>query len=139
MSEFVELVVPGVPEYLSLVRLNTGSIATRMELTLDELEDLQLAVEELCLSVLGHSGAGALAGRLHVRVEWGNDAVEVRCRLEATSARAADAPPPDAGGLPESLSRQILDALVDEHGVALDGGTTVAWLRKRRERALPAR
>ena len=132
MTEYIELAVPGAPEYLSLVRLNTGSVATRMDVTLDELEDLQLAVDELCLSLLVHSTPDS---RLRVRVEWDDDAIEVRCSLSGPSVRAEALT--EAEGLPASLSQQILDALVDEHGVAVDGDARVAWLRKRREQALP--
>lgn len=137
MTEFVELSVPAAPVYLSMVRLNTGSIATRMDVTLDALEDLQLAVDELCLSLLGSSPVDG--GRILVRVEWDDDAIEIRCRLSAAAPRVTSSSTSAAPGLPASLSRQILDALVDEHGVAEEDGAPVAWLRKRRETALPPR
>ena len=136
MAEYVELVVPGTPEYLSLIRLNAGSIASRLDMTLDEREDLELAVDELCLSLLGGSASGA---RLSLRIEWGDDLIDVRCRLLDAPTKLAHEEPSTATGLPESLSWQILDSLVDEHGEDTDDGVKVAWLRKRRQRVLPQR
>jgi len=134
MAEYIELEVPGTPEYLSLIRLNTGSIASRLDVTLDELEDLELAVDELCLSLLGGSASGA---RLNLRLEWGDGLLDIRCRLlDATALREQEEP--SANGLPESLSWQILDSLVDEHGEDTEDGVKVAWLRKR-QRVLPKR
>jgi hypothetical protein len=131
---YVELSVPGAPGFLSLIRLNTGSIASRLDVTLDELEDLQLAVDELCLLLLG--GAASDEGRLHVRIDWEAELVEVRCRLLGVSA--SNGRDPSTAGLgPASLSRQILDALVDEHGADVVDGVPTAWLRKHREHALP--
>ena len=131
MAEHVEVSVPAAPAYLSLVRLNVGSIASALEMTIDELEDLQLAVEELCLSLMRLQATAT--GRLQLRLEWSDERVEVRCTLDGAPRAAGDG----AEGVPESLSRQILDALVDEHGSATERDATVAWLTKRRERTLP--
>ena len=48
---------------------------------------------------------------------------------------AASAP---ADGVPAELSRQILEALVDEHGESDEDGIPIAWLKKRREQAASA-
>lgn len=136
MGEYIELDVPGTPEYLSLIRLNAGSIAARLDVTLDELEDLELAVDELCLSLLGGSASG---GRLRLRIGWGDDLIDVRCRLLDAPTKPEHEEPPVVTGLPASLSWQILDSLVDEHGADTEDGVKVAWLRKRRQRVLPQR
>src|SRR3989475_12707102 len=49
----VRLVVPAVPEYLRLVRLTAAGLASRMGFTFDEVEDLRIAVDELCFHLLG--------------------------------------------------------------------------------------
>jgi hypothetical protein len=131
--QFVELSVPAAPTYLSLIRLSVGSVATRLEVTLDELEDLQLAVDELCLLLL--SSTTPEEGRLHVHIEWEADLVEVRCGLPGATRSRANGQ--SASGLgPEALSRQILDALVDEHGADVVDGVLTAWLKKRRVPAI---
>jgi serine/threonine-protein kinase RsbW len=53
----VNLRVPADPAYLAVVRTATAGLATRLNLTLDEIEDLRIAVDEAC-SLL-------LAGRTH--------------------------------------------------------------------------
>jgi serine/threonine-protein kinase RsbW len=56
-SDAVDLTVPADPIYLAVVRTATAGLATRLQLTLDEIEDLRIAVDEAC-SLL-------LAGRAH--------------------------------------------------------------------------
>jgi serine/threonine-protein kinase RsbW len=127
VAEHIEISLPGQPESLSFVRLNVGAIAARMNLTIDELEDLQLAVEELCLMLLRPVHGD---GRLHVGVMWEPTLVEVRCRLDGGAGGG-----PAADGVPAELSRQILAALVDEHGLEDQDDASTAWLRKRWEQA----
>src|ERR671933_512426 len=49
----VRLVVPAAPEYLRLVRLTAAGMASRLGFTFDEVEDLRIAVDELCFHLLG--------------------------------------------------------------------------------------
>ncbi|GAA3606683.1 hypothetical protein GCM10022223_23230 [Kineosporia mesophila] len=53
----VDLRVPADPAYLAVVRTAAAGLGTRLDLTLDEIEDLRIAVDEAC-SLL-------LAGRAH--------------------------------------------------------------------------
>jgi hypothetical protein len=128
----VELNVPAMPEFLSAARLHMGDVATRMDVTIDELETLQLAVEELCLGLL--RPCATTESRLVVTFEWTDDQLDVACKLLVAR------PPKDRGapGLPETLSGRILDALVDEHGSTLDDDVPGAWLRTRWGRGLHA-
>lgn len=128
--DVVELSVPVQADLLVLARLGAATVAARAGFDLEEVEDLRLAVEELCLSVASADG-GPQRIRLRYRLE--GDTVEIRCVLE---------PDPDAG-VPElltdrtggELSWRILDALVDEHGREEVDGRPAAWLRKRRSRS----
>lgn len=56
-TDAVDLRVPADPAYLAVVRTATAGLAARLNLTLDEIEDLRIAVDEAC-SLL-------LAGRAH--------------------------------------------------------------------------
>nr|WP_146211096.1 anti-sigma regulatory factor [Quadrisphaera granulorum] len=77
----VELVVPAAPEYLSVLRTATAGLAARLDLTIDEIEDLRIAVDEACALVLGPQ---ALDGspELHA-VEPGTPAVPARSAVPA--------------------------------------------------------
>ncbi len=50
----VELRVPADPAYLAVVRTAAAGLAARLDLTLDEIEDLRIAVDEACALLLDH-------------------------------------------------------------------------------------
>src|SRR5919202_3533665 len=52
-SDTVDLRVPADPAYLAVLRTATAGLAARLDLTLDEIEDLRIAVDEACALVLG--------------------------------------------------------------------------------------
>ena len=104
-------------------------------MTLEDVEDLHLAAEELCMSVLSRSPS--VPDRLAVEIAWDDTVIEITCRLVGSEGQAI---PPGLWtneGFPELISNRILDALVDEHGVTIDHDQPTAWLRKRREPSLP--
>ena len=130
----VRLVVPASPEYLRLVRLTAAGLASRLGFTFDEVEDLRIAVDELCFHLLGEDpgpddgsdGLGDGDGELRTMdliYSAGQDFITITGRT------------PGAGIAPEpsELSQQILDALVDEHEVGSDDGMVTFRLKKQRE------
>jgi hypothetical protein len=104
----VRLAVPASPEFVRLVRVTATGLASRVGFTYDEVEDLRLAIDELCHSVVGAKGR---SGRLSVRYGITEDGLAVDGQGEA-----------DGGPVPalSDLSRQILGALVDEYGASVD-------------------
>lgn len=48
----VELRVPADPAYLAVLRTACAGLAARLDLTLDEIEDLRIAVDEACSLLL---------------------------------------------------------------------------------------
>lgn len=116
----VRLVVPAAPEYLRLVRLTAAGLATRVGFTFDEVEDLRIAVDELCFLFVAQPD---LKRDIEVLYLAGPDSITIEghSRLE--------------GVLPEpnDLSQQILDALVDEHTLSDDDGGARFRLVKKRE------
>ena len=120
----VRLVVPATPEYLRLVRLTAAGLASRLGFTFDEVEDLRIAVDELCFHLLG--GAGATNGdsrTMDLSYSADADSITIMGRTGLT------------GPVPETseLSEQILDALVDEHEVSGGQGVIMFRLKKQRE------
>ncbi len=151
MTDSIELSIPARADLLQLVRLTAGVVAARAGLGLDDVEDLRLGVEELCLSLVGPTGDAP--GRLTLRYGWDDEKVEITCTLRSEGAGGAPADRDgDAGGsastpvseasawsqherVRRDLSSQILDALVDEHGQIHGEEGPAAWLRMRRSRA----
>lgn len=124
----VELSFPARGDLIVLARLVTSAISARAGFDIEELEDLRLAVGELCLLTL--QGSDARSGDLCLELTVLDDAIGVTSTLE----RATAAGGPGAADWEGSaqLSQQILDALVDEHGKESQDGQVRAWMRKHR-------
>src|SRR3981081_1984032 len=56
----IRLIIPGSPDFLRLARLAPASTGRRAGLTFDEIEDLRIAVDELCHSVMRADGSGSV-------------------------------------------------------------------------------
>lgn len=119
----VDLSIPVQADLVVLARLTAATVAGRAGFGVEDIEDLRLAVEELCLSLVG----ARQDGRLHLTYECEGDAITVDCWYEAGDQEAQG-----RGGDVDDLSLRILDALVDEHGHDLREGRPSAWLCKRR-------
>jgi serine/threonine-protein kinase RsbW len=59
IQEAVTIVVPADVSFVSTLRLATASLAARCGLTVDDIEDLRLAVDEACALLLPHAQAGS--------------------------------------------------------------------------------
>jgi hypothetical protein len=125
-ADVVELSIPVQADLVVLARLAAATVGSRAGFDVEEVEDLRLAVDELCVSLVGE-GAG---GRLSLRFVRGDRVVEVSCMHHPDGIAADDGP----GADPDGLSATILDALVDEHGEDARDGQRRMWLRKRRAR-----
>jgi hypothetical protein len=136
LADHIELSVPARADLLHLVRFHVGAAAAHADMRLEAVEDLQLAVDELCLSLLNQ--VADQDSRLSVSIAWTSSTVEVVCTADVddlaavtgrNGKRRAGSPPRPA--LPAELSARVLDALVDEHGTFARPGCLGAWLRKR--------
>jgi len=124
MSEAVELIIPVQSDLVVLARLTAATVASRAGFNVEEVEDLRLAVDELCVSIVN----GSSDGRLNLTFNSSDGSVEVICALDG----ASPAPTLAGDGYDEhDLSIRILDALVDEHGEETSDGKHRVWLRKR--------
>jgi serine/threonine-protein kinase RsbW len=127
VGDRVELNFPARGDLVVLARLVTSAISARAGFDIEELEDLRLAVGELCLLAL--AGSDARHGDLHLEFTVFEDAIDIGCTLVG-AAPALD-PPADSTDA-DQLSEQILSALVDGYGRQSDDGSVRAWLRKQR-------
>lgn len=51
-ADVIDLRVPADAAYLAVIRTATAGLAARMNLTLDEIEDMRIAVDEACVLLL---------------------------------------------------------------------------------------
>ncbi len=132
-NERVELTIPATVEWLVLARTTGAAVASRWSFTYDEIADLRLAIDELCLTLV----EGPNAERIELTYSLTEEALSVEGRTVLAKPGASAASDSGATGdftLSAELSGRILDALVDEHGIR-DGageGAKTAWLRKKR-------
>lgn len=115
----VTLEIPASPEYVLLARLVAAGIASRLGLNYDEVDDLRVAVAELCHLLVGDDGHPGT-----VRLAYSVDAGTV-----VIDGASTVAPPVVAD--PDDLSLHLLAALSDECQVSLDGAEPRVRLVKR--------
>ena len=120
-GEEVTLTMPAVPQLLRVARLTAAGLAGRLGFNFDEIEDVKIAVDELCFALVGTKGRD---GDLTITYRLLPDALEI----EGTGAFGNGAPSP----VPSELSAQILAAVVDEHELTRDGDQVRFRLRKQR-------
>jgi anti-sigma regulatory factor (Ser/Thr protein kinase) len=114
----VALTIPARPEFLRLARLAAADVGARSGLSYDDIDDLKIAVDELCFAVMGDAdgGPGARASSLSIRFTTSDDAIEIEGSC-------------DGPGIPElnDLSRAIVTAVVQDY--ELDGSGASARFR----------
>lgn len=116
-ADMVRLSVPAAPGYAQVARLTVTAVASRIGFSYDEIEDLRIAVGEVCsLLVVEEPGA-----RLTIHCAVSDEQVV----LEATREPAAT--PIEIG----DLSDQILRAVVDD--VEVDASAARIVVTKRRQ------
>ena len=119
-TDEVRLAVPAMPEFLRLARVTAAGLASRLGFSFDEVEDLRLAIDELCYGLTGSAGRD---GTVHVRFLLGTDSL-----LIEGEGRFASKVEPELS----ELSEVILSALVDEHELGTGPNGPMFRLVKRR-------
>ena len=131
-DDVVLLAVPASGAYLGVLRTATAGLAARLQFTLDEIEDLRIAVDEACAMLLAVASDTPVLG----------DMVELSCRFTVTDdaltvETTVPIGSPDErlpGG--ESFAWQVLSALADEVSASVDGRQASIRLTKRRPQDL---
>lgn len=121
--DVVEIRLPADGAYLSVLRTATAGLAARLDFTLDQIEDLRIAVDEACAMLLAQASPGS---DLTCAFELGNDALEVRVSV-----------PTESGSVParDTFAWTVLSALAGDVDAGVGDGTVWMTLRKRRDPA----
>ena len=82
--DHVELSMPAESAYLSVLRTATAGLAARLDFTLDEIEDLRIAVDEACAMLLAQAIPGT---SLDCGFDLGTDQVTITVSVVAAQPR----------------------------------------------------
>ena len=133
----VRLFLPDKPEFLLVARLATSGVGLRAGLTVDDIEDLKVAVAEACTNVINHAFSSNASGeghqiQLRMTPSKGEITVEVEDEgmgfdpreLERTRRNGLEG----EGGLGFGLMRELTDSLRVES--APGSGTRVIMVKR---------
>ena len=105
----VELRLPAESAYVAVLRMTTAGLAARLDFTLDDIEDLRMAVGEACALVLENADS---SGDLYAAFDLSDGSIRV-----SVSADSMGDAEPDV----ESFGWQVLTALTSEVVTSRDG------------------
>ena len=83
-ADYVHVRMPAEGAYLSVLRTATAGLAARLDFTLDEIEDLRIAIDEACAMLLAQAIPGT---DLECDFELGTDQVTITVSVVAAQAR----------------------------------------------------
>jgi serine/threonine-protein kinase RsbW len=122
-GDIVEVRIPAAVVYVSTLRLTAASLAARCDLTIDDIEDLRLAVDEACALLLPHAVDESM---LEARFEL----AQGRLAVDTTVVSGHDAEPDRSG-----FAWTVLGALASSVEVHKDGDRLTIRVTKSREAA----
>lgn len=126
MSALVTVSVPARPEYVRVLRAVAAGVAARLDFTYDRIEDLRIAVDEACATILGLPDAATLT----LQMTSDDTGAEIVVSSDAEVA-AGGWPPPDVD---QTLSWRVLTGLVQQAEFdRTDRGPTIRLLFRRKE------
>ncbi|WP_306810412.1 anti-sigma B factor RsbW [Paraclostridium sordellii] len=122
--ETIKMEVTANPEYVSIIRLTVSGIANKVGFSLDDIEDIKVAVSEACTNAIKHS----LDDKFLVEFSILNNGLSIEVQDKGTgydvdSLQEPDLTNPKEGG----LGLFIIKTLMDEVNTIsnTDEGTTI--------------
>lgn len=122
-NETVQLTVPADPAYVSVVRTVTASLAARRDFTIEEIDDLRIAVDEASALLLPHAGP---TGSLSAAFGGADSTLTIEVSVPAPEDGLA------AGPDQTSFAWMVLSALADSVTSATSDGRLTLTLTKAR-------
>ena len=121
IRDVVSIRLPAASAYLSVLRTATAGLAARLDFTLDEIEDLRIAVDEACAMLLSEAVPGT-----DLIAEFELTGHEMQVRVEVVTV-GSSAPKRD------DFAWMVLSSLADDVDAVSDSPDRMAIvLRKRR-------
>ena len=122
MKDHVTVGMPAEGAYLSVLRTATAGLAARLDFTLDEIEDLRIAVDEACAMLLSQAIPGT---NLECAFDLGDEEMTITVSVTSAEPRIP---------AKDTFAWTVLSALAGSVDSRLDAHDQVSIvLRKRRE------
>jgi serine/threonine-protein kinase RsbW len=120
-NDVVTIKLPAAGAYLSVLRTATAGLAARLDFTLDEIEDLRIAVDEACAMLLTQAVPGA-----DLECQFGLDTDSMRV---AVSVLTLDGQEPSR----DTFAWTVLSALAGavDSAADVDNRVTITLLKRR--------
>ena len=99
----VELKIPGRAEWVAVARLAVAAVASRLRFSVDEIEDIKLAIAEACTNSIQSAG-GQDAGVIEIGCDAREDELRVTVRDHTSSPRLE---PLKTSGLEEGRTEEL--------------------------------
>lgn len=127
-TDRVEMRLPASSAYLAVVRTAAAGLAARLDFTLDEIEDLRIAVDEACGLLLPRRSSDTVEAR-HLECVFD---IEPDALAIAVSSTDPQIEPPSR----ESFAWMVLTALAGEVDATRDAGGRVTIRMRKQRRAV---
>jgi len=115
----VRLVIPASARYLRLARLTVAGLAGDLGYPVDAIEDLRIAVDELCAAIIDHASSDTRLELVYREVDGG-------IVVEGACAATSEVPPEL-----HAVARELLNMLADEYSIGAVDGRRTFTLSKR--------
>jgi serine/threonine-protein kinase RsbW len=128
----VSLSIPCRAEYVGVARLAILGVASRLNFSYDEVEDLRLAVGEACTSAIDRSGGESSRTDIRIYCDIQPDALTISVNYKANGEAGRPAVEPEPAVDTENIGALLMEILVDSVEVQEDAeeGTTVRLNKK---------
>lgn len=125
----VQLRIPSKAEWVAVARLAVAAVANRLNFSIEDIEDVKLAVAEACTNCIQHAQG---TDQIEITCETAVEGLTVRVRdygqnTRADSIQSRRVDDPRVGGLGVFLIRSLMDHV--EYDVS-DGGTNLVMAKK---------
>ena len=122
--ETIKMEIPANPDYVSILRLTTSGIANKLGFSMDDIEDMKVAVSEACSNAVKHSEDN----KVSINFNLLNNGIQIEIidngkGYDVDAIETPDLSNPKEGG----LGLFIIQTLMDEVDIESRGnqGTTI--------------
>ncbi len=125
----VELRIPSKPEWVAVARLAVSGVANRLPFSVEEIEDLKLAVAEACTTCIQDASR---SDTIDITCESSPDSLRIRVRDHEFGGTRSDPPRPRSVTLSEGLGVFLIQALMDhvEYNVDAHSGVELVMTKR---------